>query len=447
MNEASSKAVSGWSSERSAERPHTRRRDYLPAFAAVGFLLIAHILFGATQPLSAYFVSAGIIVSALVAAAMGGPRHVTAGMIAGALAVWAFGITGLAGNLDRAVPELAVLFAAGSMWTVGFICARSRGALDVAWSGLVWSSLAYCIWMFFSGMAAVMAGPDAPSIADGFRTPADAALIFGLFAVVGWGRVLHVVKQMDAEALARSEMIGRLLRDALGGLLLVGFSVTCLTLIGSQVGVLLTSAVLIAHAWWDMLSISRRQHRGIILKAGSAIAPLIALGLAGWGVAWAWLWDESIAPGPGLGETLPHIQRVEAYIQAWLQQPITGYGIGSIESVGDRAMTLENTKAMLAAGDTQNVFVHWLVETGVVGLAAILAILGAMHVRMYVALGRRKTPRTFLRLAFAAGFLMLLHGLSDSSLDLPSAVWLYALLLGAACGVATGRRSRTHEEE
>jgi hypothetical protein len=30
--------------------------------------------------------------------------------------------------------------------------------------------------------------------------------------------------------------------------------------------------------------------------------------------------------------------------------------------------------------------------------------------------------------------------MTDSSLDLPSAVWLYALLLGAACGVATGRR-------
>jgi hypothetical protein len=42
---------------------------------------------------------------------------------------------------------------------------------------------------------------------------------------------------------------------------------------------------------------------------------------------------------------------------------------------------------------------------------------------------------------------MLLHGMADSSLDLPSAVWLYALLLGAACGVATGRRSGSHEQE
>ena len=311
----------------------------------------------------------------------------------------------------------------------------------------MWSSLAFCIWMFFSGMAAVMAGPGAPSISDGFRSQADAALIFGLFAVVGWGRVLHVVKQMDAEALARSEMIGHLFRDALGGLLLVGFAVTCLTLIGSNVGVLLTSAVLIAHAWWDTLSISRRSHRGIVLKIGSHMAPLVAIGLAGWGVAWAWLWDETVASGPGLGEALPHLQRIEAYIQAWLQHPITGYGLGSIETVGDRAMTLANAKAMLAIGDTQNVFVRWLVEGGVVGLAAILLVLGAMHVRMYLALGRRKTPRTFLRLAFAAGFLMLLHGMADSSLDLPSAVWLYALLLGAACGVATGRRSGSHEQE
>ena len=37
--------------------------------------------------------------------------------------------------------------------------------------------------------------------------------------------------------------------------------------------------------------------------------------------------------------------------------------------------------------------------------------------------------------------LTLLHGVSDSSLGLPSAAWLYALLLGAASGIATLKRS------
>jgi hypothetical protein len=97
---------------------------------------------------------------------------------------------------------------------------------------------------------------------------------------------------------------------------------------------------------------------------------------------------------------------------------------------------------MLAPGGAQNVFVHSLVEVGVAGLAALSVFIGAMHVRIAIALNKRPAPRTFMRLAFAVSLLLLLHGVSDSSLDLPGVVWLYALLLGAACGVATAKSSR-----
>jgi len=159
------------------------------------------------------------------------------------------------------------------------------------------------------------------------------------------------------------------------------------------------------------------------------------------GIGLSWFYDESVLPGPGGSGTLPHLQRVEAYIQAWLQHPVTGYGLGSIDAVGDRATTLWNAKAMLAPGDAQNVFVHWLVETGAVGLGVLLLALAAIYGRVLVSMSARRAPRTFARLAVAAGMLMLLHGVSDSSLGLPSAAWLYALLLGAASGIATVKRS------
>ncbi len=266
-------------------------------------------------------------------------------------------------------------------------------------------------------------------------------MLFGLLTLIGSARVLHVVKQMDAEALARSEMIERLMRDALGGMLLLVFAVTCLGLTGSRVGVLLTTAVLLAHIWWDTRAITNRPHRSAIIRIASRVAPLVAIVFAALGVALSWLRDESVAPGVGLSDTLPHIQRIEAYIAAWLQSPIFGHGLGSIDIVGDGAMTLANAKAMLSPGDVQNVFVHWLVEGGIVGLAAVLLFIGAMHIRIISALGQRKAPRTFARLAIAAGLLLMLHGVSDSSLDLPDVAWLYALLLGAACGVATARSS------
>jgi hypothetical protein len=362
-------------------------------------------------------------------------------MIVGAILLWLFAISGFGGGLDRAAPDLASLFAAGAMWVIGYVCARSRGTLDIAWSALILSSFGYCVLLFFSQATAVLSGVGQTSIADAFRSPAEAALMFGLLAVIGWARVLHIVKQMDAEALVRSAMIDRLLRDGLGGLLLMAFSLTCLAATGSLVGVMLAAAVLVGHAWWDTRSILKRQHRGVLMRIASLLAPVVALGLAGSGVYLAWLSDESIAAGVGLTDTLPHVQRFTAYSEAWLERPITGYGLGSIDAVGDNATTLWNAKAMLAPGGAQNVFLHWLVETGAIGCAAILVVLAAMHVRIFLALGRRSIPRTFLRLSIAAGSLLLLHGVSDSSLDIPSIAWLYALLLGAACGIATTRRS------
>lgn len=441
MNETTAEPATGWGSSRPVSRTRIRRRDVIPALIAILLLTLSHLLFGATQPMSALAFSICFIATALAAVLAAGPRHITVGMMAGAGAVWTFGTSGAAGNLDRAAPELAVLFAAGAVWTLGYIAARKRGVLDILWAGLVWSSFTYCALMFFNQMGGVLSGNAVGAITNSFNSPASAAVLFGLLTLIGSARVLHVVKQMDAEALARSEMIERLMRDALGGMLLLVFAVTCLGLTGSRVGVLLTTAVLLAHIWWDTRAITNRPHRSAIIRIASRVAPLVAIVFAALGVALSWLRDESVAPGVGLSDTLPHIQRIEAYIAAWLQSPIFGHGLGSIDIVGDGAMTLANAKAMLSPGDVQNVFVHWLVEGGIVGLAAVLLFIGAMHIRIISALGQRKAPRTFARLAIAAGLLLMLHGVSDSSLDLPDVAWLYALLLGAACGVATARSS------
>jgi hypothetical protein len=99
--------------------------------------------------------------------------------------------------------------------------------------------------------------------------------------------------------------------------------------------------------------------------------------------------------------------------------------------------------AMLAPGDAQNAFIHWLIEAGAPGLGAILLFIGAMHTRIIALPARWRTPRTFRHPAIAAGAFLLLHGVSNSSRDLPSVVWLYALLLGTACGVTTKPSSRT----
>ncbi|HPN05630.1 MAG TPA: hypothetical protein PK050_07445 [Hyphomonadaceae bacterium] len=432
-------ATSGWgrsSSSRSVE-PSTRLRDIIPPFAAIGVLTLAHIAYGGVQPIAVFSLAAlftAIAGASLIAA---GPRYVTSGMIAVAVILAIYAFSGIAGPAHRAAAPLAVVFAAGALWMIGYIAARQRQVLDVMWAVLIWAAIAYCFLMFALNAARVPSGQR--FIMDAFETPANASILFGLFAVIGLSKILHVVKQMDAEALARHTMIDRLLSRGLSGILLFGISLTCLTLTGSLSGFILTLAVLLLLMWWDTLTISTREYRGLPMRLAAMTTPLIVLGLIGWAASLAWFNGET---GQTLGATdaLPTAQRLGAYLSAWLNSPAFGHGLGSIEAEGAKAMTLFNAKAMLVAGEARNAPVTWLVETGIIGSSLLLLVLGAMHFRIFTALKARRAPRTFLRLAVAATVLLLLHGFTDSSLDLPSAVWLYALLLGAACGVATGRR-------
>lgn len=446
MNNIPTQAAMGWgrSPADPSQSARMRLRDVLPPLAAVFVLTLSHLAYGAVQPIAALPLAGVFTIIAVATIFAAGPRHVTMGMIAGGVAIALYGVTGLAGPFYRSAPHLAVLFAAGALWIIGYIAARHRRSLDVAWMGMIWGAIFYCSWMFVLYVSMRPTGGNA--IAEAFETPANASVLFGLLAIVGMGRILLVIKQMDASSLPRSQMIERLLRSGFAGILLVGLAFTCLTIAGSRPGIILTLAVLVAHVWWDTLKISKREHRGLLVRLAAVVAPIVALGLAAWGVSLAWLQDETVAAGLGLSETMPNIQRIEAYMGAWMESPAFGHGLGAISIEGDKAMTLFNAKAMLAPGEAHNVFVTWLVETGIAGLALLFLALAAMHTRIFAALKSGRTPRTFLRMAVIAGALMLLHGVTDSSLDLPSATWLYAFLLGAACGVATGRKVEERED-
>lgn len=413
----------------------TRLRDVLPPVVAVLLVALANLAFGAVAPAASLPISAAIIVLAVAALAVAGPAVVSPGMLIGAGILALVVLTGLAGPLHRAGPQLATILATGGMWVIGSLAARRRGVLDVMWSALIWSSAAWCAWMFFAFVATTR-GDTTASLANAFETPANGALVFGLLAIVGLARVTRVLKQADAEALAIPQMVDRLLREGVGGLLLLAASLTCLALMKSIPGVLFAAAVLLVHAWWDLLPIIGRERYGIVVRSGVIAAPVVAAALAIAGIAAGWTFDETIAPGLGLSDAPPFMQRVEAYAASWMDSPIVGHGLGSLAAEGAKYQTLENARVMLAPGGAHNVFLAWTVETGLLGLGLLLAAIAATHLRIFRAVTSRRGSRTFPHMALAAGGLMLLHGITDSSLDVPAVAWLYAVLVGAACGLA-----------
>ncbi len=446
--EASAIAASGRSrSGRSEDRRRISARAWLPPLGAIILLMFSHFLFGAARPMSALFLSVCLTVSAVLALALAGPRYVSAGMLVGLAAIWVWGLAGWAGPLDQASPHLAVLTGAGALWTIGYACGRQRGALDLAWLGLVWSSLPYCLYVFFRYVALSFGGEalaDGSGLhtAAGLDSPTTVAVLFGLLTLIGAARVMHVIKQIDAEGVSRSETIDRLLTRGLGGALLLGFAFACLLLTGSRVGILFALAALLLQVAWDSHGILNRPHRGALLVLIGRLAPWLAAALAGLGVYLAFMRDAPGMATPGVGVIPSRIDHLQAYFSAFLQNPVFGHGLGSIGAVRDEITTLFNIRSLSAPGGPQNVVIAWLVQGGVVGLALMLAALAAMHVSLVRALTIRRQPRTFVRLAIVASvFVLGLHGLSDSSIELPSIVWLYALILGAGCGVAAAQRA------
>lgn len=442
------KSVAEASSMQSAGRDGLSRperlRDVLGPLGAIGSLLLAFALFGAEQEMASLVVSAAMCLSAIVALAISGPRTAPWPPAIALILIWGYGASTLAGELGDAIPSLAVLSAAVAAWTAGHVAARTRTSIEAAWGALVWASLAYSMWSFVSYVALIMNSAGTVSIAAGFSSPVSAAIVFGALTLVGCARVSHVIKRIDAEGLARSEVLDRLMRDGLGGLLLTGFAATCLVLSNSLAGVLACAGFCIAHLWWDTRAILTRDHRSLWVRIAEKSAPVLALLLAAGGVAAGWMTDETVeAAAAGLGDA-PRLQRIEAYLAAWREAPLFGHGMGVIEAVRDRSMTLANAIALQAPGDAQNVLLRWLVETGIAGALLGVALLAAPAFVVVRSLWNRRTPRTFARLSVVLAAFLLLHGFTDSSLDLPAVFLLLAFVTGLSTGVVRTSPKRTN---
>lgn len=438
MNAPSSSASTGWNSSRESRRIRFRNRDLFAPVLAIGVITLSHAMAVGGQALPLMTAAFLLVLAGVGSVLIAGPRHVTTGMaLVGAL-VLGYAAFQAAGPLDRAFADLAVLVAAGGTWIVGFVVARQGRTLDLAWTVLVWASLAYCVIVFFGALAEGL-----PQFAGGGGASATGPLTYALLLLLGAGRVLHMIKRLDAEAAPESEMVGRIIQQGLGGILLVCFALACLIASASVASVLMTAGVLIGYCVWDLHNIIRRAYSPAVRILGW-IAPQVAVVLVVWGGVLVFF-DTAGAPEGLAGAGASMMTRLEAYFRAFLDQPILGHGFGAIEIVGAKITTLYNANAMLVEGGARNVLVQWLVEAGLVGTVLMALVLIAMHVQIAVGFRSKRTPRTFLRLAFATSALMLVHGLAHASMERPNIVWFYALVLGIACGVATVGRERASD--
>ncbi len=413
-----------------------RMRELAGLLGAIATLLFAILHAVGAQPAAVLLFSGCMVVAAIASIALAEPRALAISMAATPLALLIWALAGWFGPIVTAGPDVAVLLAASGGWSIGYVAARTRTTQRLLWSSLVWSLLLYCVWTFFTEISTALRGAGDQPFMAGLDSTADAAVLFGFFALVGSARVMHIIKDIDAAALSRAEMIDRLMRDGLGAILLVGFAFTCLSLTGSRVGVLLASSAIVFHAWWDLREILRRDHRSSWVRVLERLTPAVTLAGVALALFLAFFHAEAVAANtPGAAATL-HIQRLETYWTAVQQAPLLGHGLDEIDAVGNRIANLHSYVALSAPGDARNVALNWLVETGYAGLAFAALLLLLAHVMIIRLLIQPMAPRSLPRLAVMSSGFLLLHGIADSSLSIPSLTWTYALILGCACGVA-----------
>ncbi len=429
---------------RSGGRIHLRA--LVGPFGAIATILFANVLFGGVQPMASLFFSGCLILSAAVSVMLAGPRHATVGMSLAPCLVLAFAFLGLFGSLRTAAPDIAVLLAMCAAWTIGFLAARHRATINILWTTLVWAMLLYTIWVFFTQIGATLGATTGEPLTAGLGSPIEAAVMFGFFALIGSARVMNVIKLMDAEALSRSEMVERLLRDGLGGMLLVGFALTCLAMTGSRVGGLLAISAIVFHSWWDLGFILRREHRSAWLQILEKLTPVASLGAVALAFFLSFFRDEAVEPGIAGAAANTHLQRLEVYWSAFLEQPLFGHGLDQIDTLKNQTTTLYSYVSLSAYGDAQNVALNWLVETGIAGTAIAALVLLAAYVSVLRVFRHRGASRSLPRLVVMAGALLLFHGVADSSLALPGVIWAFALLLGCACGIVAMHASKSPEQ-
>lgn len=422
--------------ERPSDAPVSRLRHILPPVAAAILVGLAHLAYGAVQPVAAITLSGVIALIAAYALIAAGLREATPGMGVGILAVIAIAAGGVLGPLERAAPDLARLVGAGGLWIIGYLAGRRPAVLNAAWRTTAWSGSVYCLIMF---MAHIGGAPQKQNtIADAFATPAEASVLFGLLAVIATGRILHVLKQAAGSAELYTQILDRVVRHGLDGVLLLLGALTCLILTGSGSGLLVTCGMLVAQVGWAIIATGARNNRDMRSQLRLLIVPIAAMALIGWGVSDMLRPVGAPAPGLAAPESQANDPENQAGLSAVNPSPQSDTGLGMIADNAEASIDGQSGSGQQGAA---TLFGSLMGRAGLIGAGLLALVLAATHFTIFTGLKVRRTPRTFLRMSLVAGLLMAVHGITDSSLDLPSAVWLYAFVLGSACGLAAGDRS------
>lgn len=404
-------------------------------------LLAAHYTGGATQNSSylATIFSLIIIIIGLTSFTLSKFRAATPGLavIAGVAMVWA--LLGMSGDRLLSHYEISSLATAGAAFLLGRTAGMRSETHHYLWRALIWSFLMFGILALVGHIANYVSDPmsagayDATRLRAGFPSPNSAAALLAIMAMICAGRMLYAANHAGSGVQTRHQLVDYIFGTSMLTFFVFMLAMSCLWLTASWSVICLTLLALFL-----LLEAEFKTYRGGRIQMRKRhklirIGIIVGLSAAAIGLMFNDLLSDRTEE---LASTLPtKLDIFGVYSATWLEKPWFGHGMGSFEHLHDQLVNPGNVATIGTYAAAHNVVLQWLIEQGVVGTILIIAVFFALHIPIVRAI-QKKTPRskTILRVSLCVSALVILHNMLDYSLEIPSIVWTYALLLGLAHG-------------
>lgn len=380
-----------------------------------------------------------LIVIGLIAFALGSFRAATPGLafVAILFSVWV--INGYSADWIDARSDIVSIVAAGALFIAGRSAGMKSRAMHSLWRVLIWSFLFYSILALIAHIANYVSDPmsagahDATKLRAGFDSSMSAATLLSIMALIALGDMLYTANHASSGVQNRHQLIDYIFRASMVAFFVFMLTVSCLWLTGSWFIIVISTMFILLLAFFEFQSY--RGGRLRLRKRYKLTLATVLLALIGSSIG-LFVSDLLSDRTVEIVSNLPSkLDIFGVYWAVWLEQPLFGHGFGSFQQINNGLITPENVATLGSFGEANNVFLQWLIEHGIVGTGLICSVLLALHIPIVRAL-RQKTARskTFLSVFLCVSGLVLVNSMLDYSLEIPSIMWTYALLLGLAHG-------------
>jgi O-antigen ligase len=436
--------------------------DDAAVFSFVILLYVEHLIFGANRgDLSLFFAILHLLIllaalatrasrRALDAAPLVVPGGLFALVLAGAFftllplggrighPLWSYvSASGGSVSLDPAATrvEIVKLLGLAAVFAVGIVFGAKRERAEAMIRALSYVGGAFAVWAFLSWSN----DPDtifgtarfygSGRLAAAFLSANSAATLFACQSVLQLCLAIRAVQRAPKPFFSKRAWME--MKGLPAALILLFINVSCLLLTQSRAGVTAAfAAMALAIALFALVRTDRRSAVGGVMGVGG----LLLCAAAGLVLLKGQSLLGRMSDNPLMDGRLAYFGAYWRTVQA---SPWWGYGLGAFASVKYQSITAPTAVLMGALGAAHNVYLQWLLQTGVIGFVPMMGCLAVILATILNGFRRRSRQQVVMIVALAVTVVFAFHGMTDYALEEPSLAVSFAALLGLAYGVAT----------